>query len=151
MRSFRQSQIIPYDADLIYKIIMDIESYPDFLPWCSSATIISKDANSLQSELFVSFHGISQSYISQVSSRKTEGGYEVKAISNTGPFKSLENIWRIKSLNNGTKVEFSIDFEFKSLILNTVIGTFFSAAAEKMIVAFNARAEELSDDHSVIL
>ena len=57
----------------------------------------------------------------------------------------------MKSLNNGAKIDFSIDFEFKSPILNMVIGMFFSAAAEKMIVAFNARAKELYDEASVIL
>jgi coenzyme Q-binding protein COQ10 len=151
MHSFRETKVIPYDIELIYKIIMDIETYPEFLPWCSSATIISKQDGMLFADLTVSFHGISESYRSQVSSRKIHDGYEIKAVSNNGPFKKLENIWRIKSLNNGTKVAFSIDFEFKSRILNMVIGMFFSAAVEKMIVAFDARAKELSVDHSVIL
>lgn len=151
MHSFRQSEVINYDAELIYRIIMDIESYPKFLPWCSSATIISKDGDNLVADLSVSFQGITKSYRSQVSSRKLDDGYEVIALSNTGIFKKLENIWRIKTLNNGAMVEFSVDFEFKSPILNTVIGMFFAATAKKMIVAFNARAEELSNETSVIL
>lgn len=151
MHSFRESRVIPYDVEFIYKIIMDIESYPEFLPWCSSATIVSQQGNSICADLTVNFKGISDSYRSQVSSQKIESGYEIKATSNTGPFQRLENVWRIKSLNNGTKVEFSIDFEFKSRILNMVIGMFFSAAVEKMIAAFETRAKDLSVDHSVIL
>lgn len=151
MHSFHESRVINHDADLIHRIIMDIESYPKFLPWCSSATIIAREGDDLVADLTISFQGVSKSYRSQVSSQKTEDGYEVIAISNTGLFKKLENIWRIKTLKNGAKVEFSVDFEFKSPILNTVIGMFFAAAAKKMIVAFNARAEELSNETSVIL
>ncbi len=151
MHSFRESRVIPYDVEFIYKIIMDIESYPKFLPWCSSATIVSHHGNSICADLTVNFKGISDGYRSQVSSRKIESGYEIKATSNSGPFQRLEHVWRIKSLNNGTKVEFSIDFEFKSRILNMVIGMFFSTAVEKMIAAFETRAKDLSVDHSVIL
>lgn len=150
MRSFNETRIIPYDANRLHDIIMDIENYPNFLPWCSSATILSQKENHLVAELKIVFKGVSYTYVSKVSSRKTQDLYEIEVVGISGPFKYLKNIWRIKSINNHSEVKFSIDFELKSRILDMVVGVFFSTVTEKMIAAFEARAKELSID-SVIL
>lgn len=144
MHSMDETRVMPYDADLIHSIIMDIENYPKFLPWCSSATILSQKEEYISAKLTIAFKSFSESYVSKVSSRKIDGGYEVEAVAISGPFKHLKNIWQVKSLNNCSEVKFSIDFEFKSMILDMVIGVFFSTATEKMIAAFETRAKELS-------
>ena len=144
MRSFQETRIMPYDAGLIYDIVMDIEKYPQFLPWCSSAVILSKREEYLTAKLVVEFKNFSESYVSKVFSRQTLESYDIEVQAISGPFRHLRNIWQIKSLNNASEVKFSIDFEFKSIIMDMLIGIVFSTATEKMIVAFEARAKELS-------
>lgn len=144
MHSLNKIKIMPYDANLIHSIVMDIENYPKFLPWCSSATILSQEKEYISAKLTIRFKAFSESYVSKVISHKTDDGYEIKVEAISGPFKYLKNIWDIKSLNNCTEVKFFIDFEFKSRILDIAIGGFFSNVTEKMIAAFEARAKELS-------
>ena len=135
---------MPYEAGLINDIIMDIEKYPEFLPWCKKARIIEKNDHFLTAELFVEFKGFTESYVSKVITSLENDSYCIEVVAISGPFKLLKNIWTIKQLDNGVKVDFSIDFAFKSRILDMIIGMVFSIATEKMIGAFEDKADELS-------
>lgn len=144
MHSFQETRVMSYDARFIYDIVMDIEKYPQFLPWCSLATILLKKKEYLTAKLAVEFKHFSKSYVSKVFSSQTSEGYNIEVQAISGPFRYLKNIWQIKSLNNASEVKFSIDFECKSSIMDTLIGLVFSTATEKIIVAFEARAKKLS-------
>ncbi|PCJ29345.1 MAG: ubiquinone-binding protein [Rickettsiales bacterium] len=144
MNSFQETRLVPYKADLIHEIIMGIEQYPEFLPWCDKASILERHDEFITAELGVNFKGFSEGYVSEVRSSKTDDGYVVSVRAISGIFKHLENKWSIKNVNNGSEVSFSIDFEFKSKILDGVMGMIFSLAIEKIIVSFESRAEELS-------
>lgn len=135
---------MPYKASLINEIIMDIEKYPEFLPWCKKARIIEKNDDFITAELFVEFKGFTESYVSKVITSSENESYHIQVVAISGPFKLLKNIWSIKQLDNGAKVDFSIDFAFKSRILDMIIGMVFSVATEKMIGAFEDRADKLS-------
>ncbi|MGC0371455.1 MAG: hypothetical protein DGJ47_000144 [Rickettsiaceae bacterium] len=144
MHKFSSNKITPYPVDLIKSIILDIESYPIFLPWCKSATILSRDKELITASLGVSFKSFSESYVSQVTTIEKEGTTIIQSKAISGPFKHLNSIWRIESHNNLTKVNFSIDFQLKSKILDIVIGMVLYKSAEEMMVAFELRAKELS-------
>jgi len=133
-----------YDAELIDSVIMDIEKYPEFIPWCSGAQILSNNEHFLTAELVAEFKGFSEKYVSKVTRVEQEGSISIQVVAISGPFERLNNIWTIKRLDNGAEVNFSIDFEFKSRILEMVIGMVFSVATEKMIGAFEARVDKLS-------
>jgi coenzyme Q-binding protein COQ10 len=144
MHSFRETRIMPYRAELIRDIILDIEKYPEFLPWCKSAKIIEpKNEDFLTAELVIEFSGFVENYVSKVVTNCEKDSYTIKVVAISGPFKHLNNIWQIKQLDNGTKVDFSIDFAFKSRILGIIVGMVFSVATEKMIGAFESRASSL--------
>ena len=145
MHSYSKNKIMLYKAELIKEIIMDIENYPRFLPWCSSATILSREEEHLLAKLDISFKGFSESYVSKVLCTTIGKNYQIDVEAVSGPFKYLRNIWEIKNLNNTSEVNFSIDFEFKSRILDMVIGMIFTSATEKMVVAFETRAQKLSE------
>lgn len=143
MHSFKEVRKMPYKASDISDIVLDVEKYPEFLPWCSSARVISVNDGCIIADLTTEFKGFTENYCSEITTRK-EGGFfiiNVEAIS--GPFKYLKNSWKIKSLNNECEVDFSIAFEFKSKILGMVVGMVFSTATKKMISAFEARARQL--------
>lgn len=144
MHSFQETRVMPYKAKLINEIIMDIEKYPEFLPWCKKAKIIEKNNDFLTAELFLEFKGFTESYVSKVITNTKNDNYCIEVVAISGPFKLLKNAWAIKQLDNGTKVDFSIDFVLKSRILDMIVGMVFSAAAEKMVGAFEARANKLS-------
>lgn len=143
MHSFKEVRKMPYKAEDIVDIILDIEKYPEFLPWCSSAKVISRENNSIVADLIVEFKGFLENYRSQITSHKEDDYFLISVEAISGPFEYLRNSWKIKNLNNGCEIEFFIAFEFKSKILGMVIGMVFSIATEKMISAFEDRAKQL--------
>ena len=146
MHSFNDTRLLPYQAELVRDIILDVEKYPEFLPWCFKATLLSKAENELIAELTINFKLFTESYTSQIITTENKEGFEINVKAISGPFKKLTNFWSIKKLNNDCEVNFSIDFEFKSTILDSVIGTLFSMATDKMINAFETRARYISQN-----
>jgi coenzyme Q-binding protein COQ10 len=146
MTKFNVTKIISYDAELLKDIVLDIEKYPNFLPWCSGAQILSRKSDIITAELEVIFVPFKQSYISEVRVRELkEGGYLIDTRAISGPFEHLNSIWEIKMHDNGSLVQFSIDFALKSKILGSIIGVFFLNTAQEMVSAFEKRAHFISD------
>lgn len=141
MPKLKEVKVLPYSAEQIYELVMDIEKYPQFLPWCKNARIIKRiDENNLYAELTVKFGMWRESYTSKVYHQRNL--VEAQAIS--GPFKKLLNRWIISEINkNSCEIEFSIDFEFRSPLLQKAIQVMFQLATEKMISAFEQRARYL--------
>lgn len=133
-----------YSLEQLYNMVLDIEKYPEFIPWCSSATIIEEAETMLIADLFISFKAFTESYRSQVTLSPPQNGsatIDVKMIS--GPFQHMDNKWEFEKTDSGTRVKFYIDFKFKSFLLEQLIGVFFTSACDKMIDAFEERAQHL--------
>ncbi len=145
MPSLKQTKTLPYPAKLLHDLVMDIEQYPQFLPWCKQAKItkIISDEN-LEADLLINFKSFFEKYTSNVTHGKNNDEYFIDVVAIKGPFKKLVNQWRIKDLQNGCEVSFFIDFEFNSILLTKLIGVIFEKATEKMMDAFEARAKELA-------
>ncbi|NBV05919.1 MAG: type II toxin-antitoxin system RatA family toxin [Proteobacteria bacterium] len=146
MPKFSEKKILPHSAKKLYSLVMDIEKYPEFLPWCKSAKIIEIiSADNLRADLLINFKGFFEKYRSDVKHGKTENGdYFVDVVAIEGPFKKLINQWKITDLKNDScEIEFFIDFEFNSVILSKVIGVIFEKATHKMMSAFEDRASAL--------
>lgn len=143
MPKFTSEKALDYKAEQIEQLVLDIEAYPVFLPWCIATRIVKDYNNELLADMTVSFKGYTETYRSEIAiiRKESETKIEVKAIS--GPFKYLENIWVIKSQKDNCYVCFMVDFSFKSSILNTLIGKAFADAADRIIVAFEERAKKL--------
>lgn len=144
MHSFKDTRLLPYEAKLVKDIILDIEKYPEFLPWCSEAKLLSQSEKELTAQLTISYKFFRETYTSVVITTDTPEEYTINVEAISGPFKKLKNFWSIRKINNQCEVKFSIDFEFKSVILDAVIGTFFSMATNKTIKAFETRAYHIS-------
>lgn len=144
MPSFTQNKTLPYKAQQIYQLVMDIEKYPEFLPWCSQARIIEKiSEENLIADLLINFKNFFEKYTSDVKHGKiSEGLYFVDVAAIKGPFKSLVNKWSFRDLADGScAVEFFIDFQFNSIFLEKIMGGFFEKATAKMMSAFETRAD----------
>lgn len=145
MPEVRKHKKLPYSAKNIYDLVMDIERYPEFLPWCKNAKIIEEiSVNNLHADLLIHFKGFLKKYRSDVAHNFKDGVYEINVNAISGPFKKLHNIWRIKEIDDrNCDVEFYIDFEFDSKILTKLIGVIFERANEKVMGAFEERAKEV--------
>lgn len=145
MPSLTQTKTLPHSAYSIYKLVMDIEKYPEFLPWCKQAKIIEKiSEKNLRADLLINFKNFFEKYRSDVKHGKNENGFFVDVVAIDGPFKSLINQWQILDLKDGKcEVKFFIEFEFNSIFLSKMLGAIFARAAEKMMAAFGERAKEL--------
>ncbi len=142
MPSLSEKRILAHKAQKIYDLVMDIEKYPEFLPWCKQAKIIEViSPNNLRADLLVNFKNFFEKYRSDVKHGKEQDVYFIDVVAIEGPFKKLVNKWRIRDLEDGKcEVEFFIDFEFNSIILSKLIGVIFEKATQKMMSAFEERA-----------
>ncbi len=154
MPNFCESKILPHNAEEIFAIVMDIENYPQFLPWCKQAKIVEHiSANNLTADLLISFKNIFEKYRSDVKygaiNDEAANGYFVDVYAISGPFKKLINKWQFKNLApNKCQIDFAIDFEFNSKLLNLMIGGIFESATKKMMSAFEQRAKTLTQQPS---
>lgn len=143
----------PHSPAQLYAMVLDIERYPEFLPWCRAARIVERSDDSFVGELVVSFHGVTEKYSSRVrgiegragdGSSSTTDEYCIDVTLVRGPFKHLSNRWRfVPRENGGSVVHFDVDFAFTSVILEKLIGKLFTKAVEKMSASFAVRADAL--------
>ena len=126
-------------------MVLDIEKYPDFVPWCMDGIINerkeSKDYIEIKADLRVGKKFINEVYSSLVLYSKTEDTIIVTNIS--GPLKRLKNEWRFKEINEKTQLIFTIDFELKNSLLNMIMKNSFNFGLKKIANAFEKRANKL--------
>jgi coenzyme Q-binding protein COQ10 len=141
MPSHAEKKMLPYSQSQIYDMVADVVAYPDFLPWCIATRIRSVDDNQLVADMVIGFKMFREQFTSRVElnePRSIEVKYE------NGPFKYLKNKWVFESDENGNcLVDFSVEFEFRSQILEIAIGKIFTEAVHRMVSAFEKRADTL--------
>lgn len=140
MPSHSEQKILPYSAEQHFDLVVDIEKYPEFLPWCRAARVLERKEGEIRAELVISFAHMTERYTSCVVMNRP---HAIDVTMVKGPFEHLVNRWKFTAMENGTQIDFFIDFKFKSKILEKLIGSMFSKATDKMIDAFDARAKQL--------
>jgi coenzyme Q-binding protein COQ10 len=141
MHSFEESRVLPCSAKDMYNAVMDIEAYPDFLPWVAEAKILTRDKDELSAELVAELAGVRYSF--KTLDRFMPGKLvEIRLLD--GPFKLLESLWSFEQLGEDScRVHFSIEFEFKNMMLDMVASPVFSAVCKSMVHAFEKRATSI--------
>jgi coenzyme Q-binding protein COQ10 len=137
MPTHAEKRILRYTPDQLYQLVADVRRYPEFLPWCVGARVISSTENKLVADLTIGFKMFRETFRSQVT---LERPHHVHVRYLNGPFRYLNNHWRFTPVPNGTEVDFFVDFEFRSRLLQAVIGTVFNEAVRLMVRAFERRA-----------
>ena len=142
MKISKQKVIINHSPKKIYEIVLDIEKYPEFIPWCSNVNIISKTKNNIIADLLVNYRFFKKTFTSDV--RFDSNNLIIDVIYIKGPLKNLQNQWKFEKIDdNKTKVHFKIQFEFKNIIYQKISETFFYLIENKMINSFKKRADEI--------
>jgi len=144
---------MPYSAVEMYALIADMAAYPEFLPWCSGARIRSRKpqpdgSEIVESEMVISFKVFRERFGSRVTLRPAENQIDVAYLD--GPFRYLNNHWRFKPVGDAVcEVDFFVDFEFRSKMLQAIIGVVFHEAMRRIVRAFEERAEQLYGKRSL--
>ena len=145
MSSASIKKIIPCKKNQLIKMVLDIEKYPEFVPWCLKGKVHSKkesnDLIEIKADLKVGKSIINETYTSLVIYYKEKDKILVTNID--GPLTLLKNEWKFKEINNSTQLEFDIDFELKNNLLNAIMKRSFNFGLNKIADAFEKRALEL--------
>ena len=136
---------IPCSKKNLIEMVLDIEKYPEFVPWCLDGKIHDKidkgDKIEIKADLTIGKSFFKDTYNSFVIYNKLEDSIHVTNIN--GPLKHLENMWHFKQEKNITEVSFEVDFELKNEFLNIVMTKSFQFALDKIAESFQKRAEDL--------
>lgn len=141
MPTHAEKRHLPYRPDQLYELVAGVERYPEFLPWCKAARITRREGDLFFADLVVAFKMFRERFSSKVT-LMPKTGVDVEYIE--GPFRYLNNHWRFDPAPDGhCIVDFYVDFEFRSRILQNLIGLLFNEAVSRMVGAFEARARDL--------
>jgi len=150
MPTHSENRVLPFSAQQMFDLVLDVTHYPEFLPWCVATRVKSKDAGDngqMVADMAVGFKMLQERYTSRITFESPgaygEGGGEghIHVTDVGGPFKRLETDWRFRPHADGCEVDFEIDFAFSSKLLESVMCGVFTDAAHKMMQAFVTRAE----------
>ncbi len=147
MPSHAEKRKMPYSAQQMYDLIADIGAYPEFLPWCSAARIRKStdlpdgQGRVLDADLVISFKLFREKFASRVTLLPDQNRINVEYLD--GPFRYLKNHWEFIPAGDGCEVDFFVDFEFRSIVLQKIIGVVFHEAMQRIVRAFEERAKAL--------
>lgn len=139
-------KILPYTPDQLFALVGNVDAYPEFVPWIQSmrtwnARSEGEGVSLVDAQAGVGFAFLKEKFSTRV--RRDAAARQVDVQLLSGPFKHLANRWRFVEVAGGTKIEFDIDFEFKSRLLSGMLAANFHHAVDKLMSCFEARAQAL--------
>jgi coenzyme Q-binding protein COQ10 len=141
MPSHTETRIVPYSAEQLFDLVMDIEKYPEFLPWCTGARVRSRAKDKVEADVIIGYKLFQERFSSRVHFTRPKS-VEVEYMQ--GPMRHLHNTWSFKDVKAGQcRVEFHVDFVMSSRLFEKIVDQFFHRVLARMIDAFEARALEL--------
>jgi coenzyme Q-binding protein COQ10 len=145
MPSFETTRRVAFTPAQMFDLVADVESYPEFFPLCEALRVRSRaregDLDVLIAEMEVGYKTIRETIVSRVTLDRPR--LLVQADLVDGPFRQLENRWTIAEAPGGADVRFFIAYEFKSLLLQLLVGAVFDQAFRRCVEAFEGRAQEV--------
>ncbi len=145
MKNSQREEIVSHSAKKLFDIVIDIESYPQYIPWCTRMVINKRKNNEIYADMYVQYKLIlAQKFGSHVIFNRNKLTIETNYIE--GPLKDLTTNWKFESIDNEkSKIIFDVNFEFKNFVHQKVAETFYPLIENKMIKSFKERADSISD------
>jgi coenzyme Q-binding protein COQ10 len=140
MPQHAERKLVPYRPEQMFDLVADVGRYPEFLPWCVGARVRSRTETDLVADLTIGFGPFRESFTSRVGLECPE---RILVRYENGPFRYLRNQWLFEQHPHGCLVDFHVDFEFRSRILQAAIGVVFNEAVRRMVNAFLKRARDI--------
>jgi len=142
VKTHTETRLLPYTPEQMFDLVADVARYPEFLPWCVGARIREETPEMLLADLMIGFKMVRERFSSRVWLDREAKKIRVEYIN--GPFRTLENRWTFSpTAEGGCRVEFYLEFEFSSFMLQKLIGVLFHEAVRRMVAAFESRAKQL--------
>ncbi|OHC73555.1 MAG: ubiquinone-binding protein [Rhodospirillales bacterium RIFCSPLOWO2_12_FULL_58_28] len=141
MPTHAEKRVLSHTPEQMFDLVADIEKYPEFLPWCVSTRIRERNGNELVADMVIGFNIFRERFTSTV---KLDRPGRIDVSYADGPFKYLNNHWIFNKVEGGKcEVDFFVDFEFRSGLLQKMIGAVFETAVRVMVSAFRKRARDI--------
>ena len=142
MPTHAEQRLLPYTQEQLFELVSDVDRYNEFLPWCVASRVNSREDNVIHADLVIGFKMFREKFTSEVTLIQPE---RIDVKYENGPFKYLNNHWRFIPEDDGarTTIDFYVDFEFRSRILQGLIGVVFNDAVQRMVRAFEKRAHHV--------
>ncbi|MBF0126476.1 MAG: type II toxin-antitoxin system RatA family toxin [Magnetococcales bacterium] len=134
------STTVAFSPEQMYALVVDMDRYPEFIPWIVKSRKYDEEADRFMSEMTFSFKGLRETFITRDQIVPNE---KITITLVSGPFKNLESEWQFFPEGEGTRIEFFIHFSFKNRLLDLTLGPVFGEASKRMVEAFKQRATEM--------
>ena len=140
-----ERKVVRFAPRQLYDLVADVPRYPEFLPWCTAARVRRQEGPGREiDEIAIGFGPFHEKFVSRVVLTPDDpAGPRIETTGTEGPFKQLASRWQFRSHPEGTEIEFSLEFEFRSLLLQHTVRVLFAEAVKRMVAAFEARAAQL--------
>ena len=140
MRTVNKSALVPYPAESMYALVNDVAHYPEFLPWCRSARILSQGDTEMRASLEFARGGFHKTFTTRNS---MQPGQNIVITLEDGPFRQLQGHWHFENLGaTGSKVSLNMEFEFAGALLDRMAGPVFHEICNSLVNAFTQRAAD---------
>jgi coenzyme Q-binding protein COQ10 len=140
MPTHAEQRVLSYTPEQLFGLVADIERYPEFLPWCLAARIKERRADLIVADMIIGFRMFRERFTSRVA---LDAPRRIDVTYAEGPFRRLNNHWVFEKVPGGCRIDFYVDFEFKSRLMQKLIEVLFSEAVRRMVGAFEKRARDL--------
>jgi len=139
MTQVNRSALVLHTAEQMFDLVNDVRNYPDFLPWCSSTSVVSESQGELVATLHLAKGGLKYSFTTRNILHRPEA-MEITLVE--GPFSSFRGAWSFTPLSEeASKVELQMDFEFKGKLTGLAMSKVFNSVATTLVDAFVMRAD----------
>lgn len=141
MTHIQRSALLPYSAAQMYQLVNDIDSYPEFIPWCVSCEVHEESEGEKQATMSFAKRGINASV---TTCNELLINQSITMRLKKGPFKHLVGAWVFHELDeNSCKVELDMQFSFSNRLYEVTLGPIFNQVANKLVSAFTERAQKV--------
>lgn len=141
MMSIQRSALLPVSAQVLYDLVNDVASYPQFLPWCDSSEVLEVSAEQMIARLNIAKGGVNQSFVTR---NALVPGERIEMSLVEGPFSRLNGVWHFKALGeHACKISLDLSFDYAGTLAKATLGPLFNQAANTMVDAFCQRAKQL--------
>ncbi|MEQ1637728.1 MAG: type II toxin-antitoxin system RatA family toxin [Methylococcales bacterium] len=141
MTTVEKSALVKFSALQMFKLVEDIEAYPEFLPWCSGSRILSRSGDVLEAELIIAKGGFNKSFATR---NQSDAGGRISISLLNGPFSYLEGVWDFMPLReDASKISLNLQFEMNGKLAALAFGVVFNQICNTMVSSFTQRAKQL--------
>jgi ribosome-associated toxin RatA of RatAB toxin-antitoxin module len=141
LESIDRSALVSYTPQEMFALVTDVNAYPQFMPWCSGAEVLSYESNGMVARIDFTVGGVSKSFTTH-NSHEPDAEVGIQLVD--GPFSQLQGRWRFEPLGEeGCKISLFMEYDFSSKMVSMVVGPVFSKIANSLVDAFQKRATEV--------